>query len=180
VNLGGGESGKSTIVKQMKIIHQNGYTKEELTTYRPGIYKNIAEGAQSLVGAIKKFEIQWENPLCKVYLIWPSVNQPTVINRPCFVGICREHMCNLLRSRFCQDKSRNRKTNTSDMARCCGKTVPGTASPTVLPHGLGIIVSCFLTISVAFAHKVKASSTMLSVSVHRNTFPQKPMFYELV
>lgn len=31
---GSGESGKSTIVKQMKIIHQNGYTKEELLQFR--------------------------------------------------------------------------------------------------------------------------------------------------
>ena len=32
--VGSGESGKSTIVKQMKIIHQNGYSKDELLTYR--------------------------------------------------------------------------------------------------------------------------------------------------
>mgnify|MGYP002718882020 CR=1 FL=1 len=31
---GSGESGKSTIVKQMKIIHQNGYSKEELLNFR--------------------------------------------------------------------------------------------------------------------------------------------------
>lgn len=31
---GSGESGKSTIVKQMKIIHQNGYSREELLQYR--------------------------------------------------------------------------------------------------------------------------------------------------
>ena len=29
--LGSGESGKTTIVKQMKIIHQNGYTDAELS-----------------------------------------------------------------------------------------------------------------------------------------------------
>ncbi|KAG0378708.1 Guanine nucleotide-binding protein alpha-2 subunit [Mortierella sp. AD032] len=32
--LGSGESGKSTIVKQMKVIHQGGYSQEELATYR--------------------------------------------------------------------------------------------------------------------------------------------------
>ncbi|CAG8826057.1 7731_t:CDS:2, partial [Gigaspora rosea] len=32
--LGSDESGKSTIVKQMKRIHQNGYSKEELLSYR--------------------------------------------------------------------------------------------------------------------------------------------------
>jgi hypothetical protein len=36
---GSRESGKSTIVKQMKIIHQNGYTREELLAFRPLIWK---------------------------------------------------------------------------------------------------------------------------------------------
>jgi guanine nucleotide-binding protein subunit alpha len=35
---GSGESGKSTIVKQMKIIHQNGYSKEELLNFRMTVY----------------------------------------------------------------------------------------------------------------------------------------------
>jgi predicted ATPase len=43
---GSGESGKSTIVKQMKIIHQNGYTREELLVYRYTVYKNLVESAQ--------------------------------------------------------------------------------------------------------------------------------------
>ncbi|SAL97318.1 hypothetical protein [Absidia glauca] len=52
--VGSGESGKSTIVKQMKIIHQSGYTKEELFTWRSIVYKNVLESAQVLVLAIKK------------------------------------------------------------------------------------------------------------------------------
>ena len=31
---GAGESGKSTVVKQMKIIHSDGYSKEELEGFR--------------------------------------------------------------------------------------------------------------------------------------------------
>lgn len=39
---GSGESGKSTIVKQMKIIHQNGYTKDELLMFRLIVYVTLA------------------------------------------------------------------------------------------------------------------------------------------
>ncbi|CAG8819740.1 21068_t:CDS:2, partial [Racocetra persica] len=46
--LGSGESGKSTIVKQMKIIHQNGYSKEELALYRITVYKNLIDSAQAI------------------------------------------------------------------------------------------------------------------------------------
>jgi predicted ATPase len=37
---GSGESGKSTVVKQMKIIHQNGYSKDELVLCRATVYKS--------------------------------------------------------------------------------------------------------------------------------------------
>ncbi|KAM5438419.1 Guanine nucleotide-binding protein alpha-2 subunit [Microsporum canis] len=56
--LGSGESGKSTIVKQMKIIHQNGYSVEELSMYRLTVYKNLLDCAKSLVWAMHQFEIQ--------------------------------------------------------------------------------------------------------------------------
>ncbi|KAI6101041.1 guanine nucleotide binding protein, alpha subunit [Pisolithus croceorrhizus] len=61
--LGAGESGKSTIVKQMKIIHQNGFTNEELMTYRPTIYRNTLDSAQAIVLAMRKINVDCVNPL---------------------------------------------------------------------------------------------------------------------
>ena len=55
--LGSGESGKSTIVKQMKIIHQNGYTRDELLVYRTTIYRNLLESAQAIVLAMRKIGV---------------------------------------------------------------------------------------------------------------------------
>ena len=56
--LGSGESGKSTIVKQMKIIHQNGYTVDELALYRLTIYKNMIDCAKALITAMRQFDIE--------------------------------------------------------------------------------------------------------------------------
>ncbi|KAL2137249.1 hypothetical protein VTI74DRAFT_6460 [Chaetomium olivicolor] len=56
--LGSGESGKSTIVKQMKIIHLKGYSAEELASYRPTVYKNLLECAKALCSAMRQFEIE--------------------------------------------------------------------------------------------------------------------------
>jgi hypothetical protein len=39
--LGAGESGKSTIIKQMRIIHANGYTPENCGKYLPVILSNM-------------------------------------------------------------------------------------------------------------------------------------------
>lgn len=46
----------------MKIIHQNGYTKDELALYRLTIYKNVLDCAKALIGAMRQFEIEPRNP----------------------------------------------------------------------------------------------------------------------
>ncbi|KAK4058015.1 Guanine nucleotide-binding protein alpha-2 subunit [Microbotryomycetes sp. JL221] len=56
--LGSGESGKSTIVKQMKIIHQNGYSRDEMLLFRLTIYKNVIDSAQTLVLALRRFKME--------------------------------------------------------------------------------------------------------------------------
>ncbi|EPQ55439.1 G-protein alpha subunit [Gloeophyllum trabeum ATCC 11539] len=60
--LGSGESGKSTIVKQMKIIHQSGFSKDELASFRPIIYKNVLDSAQAIVLAMRKLGVDCELP----------------------------------------------------------------------------------------------------------------------
>ena len=58
--LGSGESGKSTIVKQMKIIHQNGYNQDELLLYRSVVNKNLVDSAQAIVNAMRKLGVDPE------------------------------------------------------------------------------------------------------------------------
>lgn len=58
--LGSGESGKSTIIKQMKIIHQNGYTDSELYLFKSTIYKNLLDCGRALLTAVDKFGLQEE------------------------------------------------------------------------------------------------------------------------
>jgi hypothetical protein len=69
-STGSGESGKSTIVKQMKIIHQNGFSREELLTYRMTVYRNLVDSAQAIVLALRKIAIDCETPSNRVS--WPS------------------------------------------------------------------------------------------------------------
>jgi len=65
--LGSGESGKSTIVKQMKIIHLKGYSDTELYSYRPTVYKNLVECAKAVINAMRQFEIEPEIEANKAY-----------------------------------------------------------------------------------------------------------------
>jgi len=60
--LGAGESGKSTIVKQMKIIHQNGYTQQELESFKPTIVKNTIDSFYTLLFYVKRMGLQFCDP----------------------------------------------------------------------------------------------------------------------
>lgn len=42
----------------MKIIYQNGFTPEDLATYRPTIYRNIIETAHALITAMQNLDIE--------------------------------------------------------------------------------------------------------------------------
>jgi len=57
--LGAGESGKSTFVKQMKIIHQQGYTADEIENFVQVIYSNLLQSIKSMVGAVDRFHLQF-------------------------------------------------------------------------------------------------------------------------
>lgn len=81
--IGSGESGKSTIVKQMKIIHQNGYSVEELALYRLTVYKNLLDCTKSLIGAYDQFSLQPSSARVQEfiqflsdYIIDPDPNTP--------------------------------------------------------------------------------------------------------
>ena len=47
--LGTHASGKSTFIKQMRILHGKGYTDEERLEFRPCIYRTVLKGASSIV-----------------------------------------------------------------------------------------------------------------------------------
>ncbi|KAG9051661.1 Guanine nucleotide-binding protein alpha-2 subunit [Tulasnella sp. UAMH 9824] len=52
-------SGKSTIIKQMKIIVQDGYTSEELAEFRLTVYENLVDSAKDLVSGTRKIGLEF-------------------------------------------------------------------------------------------------------------------------
>ena len=57
--LGAGESGKSTIVKQMKIIHEKGYSQEECLQYKPVVYSNTIQSLTAILKAMGQLKIDF-------------------------------------------------------------------------------------------------------------------------
>lgn len=65
--LGAGECGKSTILKQMSIIHGKGYTGEDKNEFIPIIYANIVQSMAAILKAMDLLEIPLENENLESY-----------------------------------------------------------------------------------------------------------------
>ncbi|VEN45778.1 unnamed protein product [Callosobruchus maculatus] len=63
--LGTGESGKSTFIKQMRIIHGAGYSDEDKRGFIKLVYQNIFMAMQSMIKAMDLLKIQYGDPASK-------------------------------------------------------------------------------------------------------------------
>ncbi|KAH9814822.1 guanine nucleotide-binding protein subunit alpha [Melampsora americana] len=62
--LGAGESGKSTILKQMKLIHEGSYTPTERESYKEIVFSNTIQSMAVILDAMKMMQI----PLSSIQL----------------------------------------------------------------------------------------------------------------
>ncbi|CAM0139605.1 guanine nucleotide-binding protein subunit alpha [Umbelopsis sp. WA50703] len=60
--LGAGESGKSTILKQMKLIHDGGYSQDERESFREIIYSNTTQSMRVILEAMEAMGLDFANP----------------------------------------------------------------------------------------------------------------------
>lgn len=63
---GTGESGKSTFIKQMRIIHGSGYSDEDKRGFIKLVYQNIFMAMQSMIRAMDLLKIQYADSSCIV------------------------------------------------------------------------------------------------------------------
>lgn len=65
--LGAGESGKSTLLKQMKLIYDGGFTSEEREAYKEIIYNNSIQSIHVLLEAMESLGIPLADPKNQTY-----------------------------------------------------------------------------------------------------------------
>ncbi|KAK0619779.1 putative G alpha subunit 2 [Immersiella caudata] len=58
--LGAGESGKSTVLKQMKLIYAQGFSKNEKLEWKPVIFGNIVQSFRLIFDAMNEMDIKFE------------------------------------------------------------------------------------------------------------------------
>ncbi|CAG8804676.1 19627_t:CDS:2, partial [Dentiscutata erythropus] len=59
--LGAGESGKSTILKQMKLIHEGGYSDEERDSFKEIIFSNTVQSMRVILDAMEMMNIPFRS-----------------------------------------------------------------------------------------------------------------------
>ncbi|KTG42887.1 hypothetical protein cypCar_00028997 [Cyprinus carpio] len=58
--LGTGESGKSTFIKQIRIIHGSGYSEEDRRSFTKLVYQNIFTSIQAMIRAMDTLQIHYK------------------------------------------------------------------------------------------------------------------------
>ena len=57
--LGAGESGKSTVLKQMRLIHTKGFSTQERKQWKVTIFQNLLHAFQVVFGAMEEQEVDF-------------------------------------------------------------------------------------------------------------------------
>ncbi|XP_065511823.1 guanine nucleotide-binding protein subunit alpha-14 isoform X1 [Caloenas nicobarica] len=82
--LGTGESGKSTFIKQMRIIHGSGYSEEDRKGFTKLVYQNVFTAMQAMIRAMDTLKIQYtskENEESAQMIKEVEVDKVTVLER---------------------------------------------------------------------------------------------------
>ena len=110
---GAGESGKSTLVKQMKILHLNGYSEEERQHFKLIAVNNTNNALKTILNAMKKLKIEYYD-----------IDRKIDANK--YLGVCENHLnedLGHLMKRLWNDKgvqecfSRSREYQLNDSAK---------------------------------------------------------------
>eukprot|EP00158_Paraphelidium_tribonemae_P003073 Partr_v1_DN25876_c1_g1_i4_m2870 putative Heterotrimeric G protein alpha subunit B len=59
--LGAGESGKSTILKQMQLIHGSGYSSSDRESFKEIVFSNVAQSMKVILEAMEVLKIALVN-----------------------------------------------------------------------------------------------------------------------
>ncbi|KAG2389209.1 hypothetical protein C9374_014609 [Naegleria lovaniensis] len=110
--LGISESGKSTLFKQVKILHQNGYTKEELSSFTKTIQDNLILGMAALMDIVQNSLQQQQ-----VITINHNNNTPFVMDQE-QQELLKTHTQNILRKskQDSRDDDQEEETSSSQQA----------------------------------------------------------------
>ncbi|XP_054545213.1 guanine nucleotide-binding protein subunit alpha-14 [Talpa occidentalis] len=130
--LGTGESGKSTFIKQMRIIHGSGYNDEDRKGFTKLVYQNIFTAMQAMIRAMDTLRIQYvceQNKENAQLIREVEVDKVTMLSRDQVEAI--KQLWNDPGIQDCYD--RRREYQLSDSAKYYLNDIDRIATPSFVP-----------------------------------------------
>jgi len=139
--LGAGESGKSTILKQMKLIHDGGYSPEERESFKEIIFSNTVQSMRVILEAMENMNIslQMDGNSRHVNTI---LNLPSQIEGDHLPPEVSQAIRSLWSDSGVQDCfSRSREYQLNDSAKYYFDSIDRIAQPDYLPNDQDVLRS---------------------------------------
>ncbi|XP_036385101.1 guanine nucleotide-binding protein subunit alpha-11-like isoform X2 [Megalops cyprinoides] len=130
--LGTGESGKSTFIKQMRIIHGSGYSKDDRRGFTRLVYQNIFTAMQAMINAMEILRIPFvddHNIMYALRLSEVEVDHVTTLEQKHVEAISRLWSDHGIQECY----SRRREYQLSDSAKYYLCSLDRISSPSYLP-----------------------------------------------
>ncbi|EZG05789.1 guanine nucleotide-binding protein subunit alpha [Trichophyton rubrum CBS 735.88] len=138
---GAGESGKSTILKQMKLIHEGSYSRDERESFKEIIFSNTVQSMRVILEAMESLELPLDDQRAE-YHVHTIFMQPAQIegdSLPPEVGSAIEALWKDAGVQECFKRSREYQLN--DSARYYFDSIGRIAAPDYLPNDQDVLRS---------------------------------------
>ncbi|EEH21625.1 guanine nucleotide-binding protein subunit alpha [Paracoccidioides brasiliensis Pb03] len=139
--LGAGESGKSTILKQMKLIHEGSYSRDERESFKEIIFSNTVQSMRVILEAMEGLDIPLDDQRAE-YHVQTIFMQPAQIEGDCLppdVGSAIDALWNDAGVQECFRRSREYQLN--DSARYYFDSIKRIAASDYLPSDQDVLRS---------------------------------------
>ncbi|KAF1989935.1 G-protein alpha subunit [Aulographum hederae CBS 113979] len=139
--LGAGESGKSTILKQMKLIHEGGYSRDERESFKEIIFSNTVQSMRVILEAMESLELPLDDQRAE-YHVQTIFMQPSQIEGdrlPQEVGNAISVLWKDLGVQQCFQRSREYQLN--DSAKYYFDSIDRIAEPQYIPNDQDVLRS---------------------------------------
>merc|ERR1712093_120399 len=88
--LGAGESGKSTILKQMKLIHEGVYSRDERESFKEIIFSNTVQSMRVILEAMEQLELPLDDQRTEYHVQTIFTLRSAMLFLPCGeISVCR-------------------------------------------------------------------------------------------
>ncbi|KAL1921274.1 uncharacterized protein VTP21DRAFT_10990 [Calcarisporiella thermophila] len=139
--LGAGESGKSTILKQMKLIHDGGYSLDERESFKEIIFSNTIQSMKVILNAMEAMDIGFVNPasIHHAEIVMQLPSQMEGDRLPAKVGVAIAELWEDAGVRRCFERSREYQLN--DSAKYYFDSVERISHPNYMPTDQDVLRS---------------------------------------